>query len=225
VKNAVKLIISLKTKPFMPKSIEITPLKRGLFDGFKKPSSFGLFDLDKFLHENEIKGFEALQSKKIAKDEVTLFYPGSENDVIMPTLMLIAFADFRKAKIVLANAEADIKYAAGLFQQLTHCKKFKQEGNKCTFFFEDRTFEIICHKYDVLQGLPPIGEIDIYFERAFQVFRQSHPEYFPIVKSKLAKGAIVISDFGDILDMEIIETPEEAKALGFYKNFSVFTLS
>ncbi|MBW3018702.1 hypothetical protein KY329_00770 [Candidatus Woesearchaeota archaeon] len=204
----------------MPKSIEIKSLQKALF---AKTTDFSL-KLENFLHPAEIKGFEALKDTKIKKEEIVLFYPGSANDTIMPTLMLVALADFKKAKIVLADPETELDFAAGLFQQLTDCRKFRKKNNSCTFYFNDKTFEIGCHKYDVLQSLP-IEKIDIYFERAFQVFRQGSPEFFPMIKSKLADDALVITDFGDILDMEIIKTPEEAKALGFYKNFSVFTKS
>ena len=196
-------------------NIETKPIKRKFSDRFAKKTAFRV-EASRFLTNEEIKGFEAL---KMDKENISIFYPGSGNDILRPLMLL---GNFKTARIILADKNLDPDMAAGYFSEITGCRNFTKLGNTYSFEFTDRTVMIECHEIDVLLKFPDINDIDVYFERAFQIFRQASPDFFLQVKMKLAKEAKIISDYGDIFGMEKIEVPEEAKAIGFYKNLGVY---
>ncbi len=192
---------------------------------FKKPK----FSLDKgFLAKNEYKdvllAFDKLKQSRIRvdKDEVTLFYPRCSNDIIKPLLLLDALTDFKKARIILADQILISESIAEAFLASTNSRKFRQFKDFQRFSFRDKTIDIFYLEGDILLN-KDLPEFDIYFERAFQLFRKDSVDFIPNIIKKANKGALLITDFLDFnhKSLKKVKFPEELKSIGFYKFFGI----
>ncbi len=191
---------------------------------FKKPK-FTLdndFLKDK-LYEDSLLGFNVLKKSDITlnKKELTLFYPGAANDIIRPLLLLDALANFKQATIILADTHLNSNSVLEMMQNLTNIKKFKKKNNSLTFKFKNKEINFVFKECDILKS--EIPEFDIYFERAFQLFRKDAKEFIPKIIAKANKDALLISDYLDFKDetLKKINFPKELNYIGFYKKSGV----
>lgn len=192
---------------------------------FKKPK----FNINnKFIFENldkySVSAFHKLKQSNIylKKEEISLFYPGCGCDILRPLLLLESFCEFKKANIFFADFFLSPQTFAENFSAITNLNKFKKTKNSHKFKFKDKEFNFFYFECDVLlkQTFP---NFDIYFERAFQLFRKDSLDFIPNIVKNLNKGGFFVSDFVDFKkkSLKIIKIPEEIKNIGFYKNFAV----
>jgi len=196
---------------------------------FKKPE-FTLKDnlISDKLDKSTISAFNKLKQSSISlkKDEITLFYPGCGNDIIRPLFLLYSLSDFKKANIILSDNLLSPSIIADTVSDLTGIKKFKQSADSHIFRFKDKEIRIIYKEGDSLSDKDLLN-FDIFFERAFQLFRKDSIEFIPKIINKLNKGGLFISDFVDFKnkDLKELKFPKEISKIGFYKNFGILRKS
>ncbi len=176
------------------------------------------------LYEDSLLAFNLLKKSKIKlnKKQLTLFYPGSANDIIRPILLLDAISDFQTANIILADQKLSQKFAVETMQNLTNIKKFKKTNNKIKFKFKNKEIKLIFNECDIINE--EIPEFDIYFERAFQLFRKDTKDFIPNIIKKAKKGSLILTDYLDFKHKSLkkINFPKEINSIGFYKQFGGF---
>ena len=67
---------------------------------------------------------------------------------------------------------------------------------------------------------------NVYFERAFELFREEHHDFLPDALQYLTANGLVITDAGLKSPLQEkfarLETTEDIRPLGFYKNLSLY---
>ena len=192
---------------------------------FKKPK-FTLNDnfISDNLDKDTIFAFKKLKesSININKNKITLFYPGCGNDILRPLLLINSLSNFKKANIILSDNLLSPSIIAETISALTGIKKLKEFTDSQRFRFKDKEINIIYQEGDSLFDQNLLN-FDIYFERAFQLFRKDSFDFIPRIINNLNKGGLFISDFIDFKDknLEELNIPKELSYIGFYKNFGI----
>lgn len=190
--------------------------------------------LESMLQEEELAAFRHVPQIVLDKKDVEVFYPGCGLDLVQP--LVYASKMMRNARsitFILADKDITAGDVVSLMLQLTgnhnyRLGKIDERTESASFQFKDKQMRFICKRGDVLSHLP--REIskgyDVYFERAFEIFRNEQPAFIYDALHLLRRGGIVITDAGLnkalTRDMEQIAVLPEAKALGFYKNLSMY---
>ena len=176
------------------------------------------------IYEDVLLAFNKLKQSniKINKDKITLFYPGCSCDIIRPLLLLDSLCNFKKADVILSDQFLSPETIAETMSSLTGIKRFRKTKEKHIFRFKNKTIKIIYKECDSLleKNLP---DFDIYFERAFQLFRKDNDEFIQNIIKRLNKDGLFISDFIDFKnkDLEELKIPKELNSIGFYKKFGI----
>ncbi|MFC1753523.1 hypothetical protein ACFL96_09060 [Thermoproteota archaeon] len=221
------------------KVIIVRKAKRKLLLKLKHMLNKPSFELDKkilseFLHPEELEAAEHLGDAEVSKKELTLFYPGCGLDIVQPLIYSSRIAGKAdKITFILADRDMTANDVVSLMLQLTGNHNYSIKRNDphtetAVFRFKDRTFSFVCKKGNVLESVPK--EIkqgyDVYFERAFELFRENDDLFMPNMISLLNKDGLMITDAGLSRqlskDMEKIKLSPKTKELGFYKNLSMY---
>ena len=189
--------------------------------------------LEEFMHADELEASEHITEGILDKRQLTFFYPGCGLDVVQPLLYALKICSAERINFVFADKDLKADELASLMLQLTDnhnytTKKVDRYTEVAEFFFQDRYISFICKSGDVLTRIPKElkAGYDVYFERAFEIFREENPSFLPDILDHLNKDGIVISDAGlpkEIAkDLEKIKVSPKAKPLGFYKRLSMY---
>ena len=200
-------------------------------------------EVKKNLYPEEFEAYLKLKKifagKKISRKHIVFFYPGSGADVLNPMLYLDALVDWKSAEAI-DFIFVDIDGAAPTFicsmlEKLTGRKpklKFLSDTKaRVTFTFDNTRITLTYILADAVENLPKDARVnfDIYFERAFELFRANAGWFIEFVLGHVSKGGLLISDCGfcrqDLLKKYSFvgfgpkELPLE---LGFYKNLKIY---
>ena len=189
--------------------------------------------LDEFLHVDEIDASEHITEGLLDKERLTFFYPGCGLDVVQPLLYASKICSAEHIRFVFADKDISADEIASLMLQLTdnhnfRVKKIDKNTEVAEFFFQDRDISFICKSGNVLTQIPKELKdgYDVYFERAFEIFREENQSFLPNILDHLNKDGIVISDAGIpkelAKDLEKIKVSPKARPLGFYKRLSMY---
>lgn len=140
-----------------------------------------------------------------------LFYPGCGADVLMPLkYMEILFPRLRKITFVFNDLDNTFgliktilddvgipfkspKISLGYRLDFTF---FRENSNHLQFYWKGILVDLRFIRGNVFQILHQISAFDIYFERAFRIMKDEHPDYENQVYQKLKHNGILISDSG-----------------------------
>lgn len=175
-------------------------------------------------YEEVISAFHSLKISdiKLKKDKISFFYPGCGSDIFKPLLILDSIAEFTEADIFLVDFFLSPESIKENIKYLTRIKKVKEsyiDDRLCQQYkFKDKILNIFYLENDVLK-LEDFPVFDIYFERAFQLFRKDSPEFGKKVIANLNKDGLLISDFIDFpeTDLKKLVIPNNFSEICFYK--------
>ncbi len=188
------------------REIKPTGARKGSFPDERK--------IKEYLFEDEFSALTALVAVPFAKNSASFLYPGCGADVLFPLLyMERLFPQLKEAELTLVDTQDNQKLIETVLDDIG--LPFSRKKNKLHFYWKE-TFVIISFVVDNIFGI--IGSLptfDIYFERAFRIMKDAHPDYEQKIVEKLSPGGILISDSGfQGAKLRKIEVPPELSKYG-----------
>jgi len=204
-----------------PKSNFLLQLKHGI----KKPLCIlNEKMLDDALTEEQKNAIKEIPFL-LNKEKVTMFYPGSGIDLLFPILYLNKITDAKDITIIFADQNIESETIISLMMQLTGIHAYKKKQNKIIFKFKTKKITLIIQKENVFAKLPEeiLEGYDFYFERAFDLFRSSAPDFIKKAIALLNENGFLITDKKITHKyLKQISTREELKVLGFYDELGIY---
>lgn len=174
---------------------------------FKKDFSIDYKRLKKDLEEDfdtykKIKNI--IKPYRINKKEIIIYYPASSFD-FSSIVMLIdcLIKDFQKITIITIEIKDIHMFLKKLAEKYfkTKAKKTIQKNNRSYTLleFKNKDIEIISYINDAIKDKNPKelkNKIDIYFERAFNLFKEDNLSYTKNIASLIKENGFIISDYG-----------------------------
>ncbi len=142
-----------------------------------------------------------------------LFYPGCGADILLPLKYVeILFPRSRNITFIFNDTDNNLGVIKTILDEVGVSFKEKKK-NILQFYWNG----ILVHLkfiqgnvFQIIAGLPPF---DIYFERAFRIMKDEHPEYENQIYQKLNSNGIIISDSGfQQLPLEKMDVSQELSA-------------
>ena len=154
-------------------------------------------------YDSYLKVKEWFNGRRIKKKKLVFYYPGFGGDMLNILAMYDALVSDNN-KIVefilvdITDSHNDV--VAGLKQYTKGVKVVEKKINGkyvITAYFKDKEFRIICHIADAVNFIPPeLSKIDLYYERAFELFRSYNDLLLNKLCSLVNKGGLMITDSG-----------------------------
>jgi len=193
---------------------------------FLKKFSLNYVLLKKFFREEyseylKLKDF--FKDKKINKEKLVFYYPGCGGNISGLLFMYdILVGRNKKANFILVDTRDMFPVILDEIKRYTN-GKVKCKKNRITVYFKDREINIIYRVKNALEFYPS-GNIDVYYERAFEMFRigsKIMERIYPLVN----KNGLMITDhsfeFGKFKD-DFEKIPDVPFNLGLYRNFQIW---
>jgi hypothetical protein len=189
--------------------------------------------------KNDYEGYLKIKKwflgKQIDQNKITIYSPGCGRD--FASLLLIY-----DALISSSNKEAtfvfiDIRdFYDGILYELQKytlgkgpwiVQKVSKNKYKAVAYFKDRVFNIIYYVNDAMSFTPSEIKdgLDIYYERAFEMFRSKEGMMMYQVYKHLKPLGLLISDYGfDFKSQKnnFKKLPKITKQFGLYNNFQIW---
>jgi hypothetical protein len=184
-------------------------------------------------YDSYIKIKDLFKDKLIKKEKVTFYYPGCGWNILHLLLIYDALVsrknkeahfvlvDMRDTHSAISNEIAMHLKGARIVEKVVKGKYIAK------IYFKDRVFKITAYIKSALSFTPPEikSKIDVYYERAFELFRTNDDFFLPRICSLTKKGGLMITDhsfrFGKFKD-RFKKLEEMPKGLGLYPNFQVW---
>ncbi len=141
-----------------------------------------------------------------------LFYPGCGADILLPLKYLeILFPRLRKITFIFNDQDNNLGLIKTILDDVG--VSFKQKKNYLQFYWNGMLVNLTFTQGDIFKIVSHIPSFDIYFERAFRIMKDDHPEYENQIYQKLKNKGILISDSGfQHLPLERVEVSQELSA-------------
>ncbi len=164
---------------------------KGLIKAFPEEAK-----LKKFFFPDDFEQLKNVEARKVSLPaEATLFYPGCGADMLFPLFcteklcllpkkMQLLFIDKEKSLGLLKTVLDDVGISFALTAQ------------GIAFYWKNTLVELIFVQGNVFEKMSEIPAFDVYFERAFRIFKEQEPYYEKKVFEKLNLGGVLISDSG-----------------------------
>ncbi|MEK6950336.1 MAG: hypothetical protein AABX13_01270 [Nanoarchaeota archaeon] len=159
--------------------------------------------------------------------EVSVLYPGSGADLFWPLYYLEhLFPKLEKANLLFVDlypvqeAIRTILDDAGLsFGEEPGKERDGEERKALSFYWKEILVTLTCREgniFEIISTLPSsLPHFNLYFERAFRIMKEPHPDYEQNIVEKLAGGGMVVSDSGfQNTLLRKINIPAELSAYG-----------
>lgn len=170
---------------------------------------------------------------KSQKRKLKIYVPGGGNDITTLLLILDTISD---KSIDLEVVFQEIRdYSDGLIEELKKNTKkpviFLRKTNKKIIvkaIYKNKKIKVIYYLYPVEDFFPIELKkgYDIYYERAFELFRSNSNEFFYNCKKFLNESGIMISDYGFKFNKNDLKNFKKLKnipkAYGLYNNFEIW---
>ncbi len=196
-------------------------------------SSSGLKKESEDIYNSFLKIKGVLSPKRFSKEDIWMYHAGARTDLLSSLALYDAFIEKNKT---LNMVLLDIRdFSDFIIPELKACtsksiisSKKSEKKTMITAKFRDRTFNIIYYTKDFNTFFPHelCNNIDIYHERAFELFRRDHPEAMKKVYENLNIGGFLISDrdfeFTKEYKDKFISIDNIPKDFGFYGKFQIW---
>lgn len=164
--------------------------------------------------------------KPIPKSSVTIYYPGSADDIA--SILMLCDALFGKKTKKISIVMLDIRdFSDGIVKQLKQFTKPwlvyypPKEAKVIEAFYRDKTLRISFYIRDAERLPPEVKDgIDIYYERAFEIFRSNTTALTQVLRHMKPYG-LVMSDYGFPRIKGFKPLKGIPKKLGLYENFQI----
>lgn len=175
---------------------------------------------------------EIFKDQKLKKDRIVLFNPGAGGDVINPLLFVDALTECRQLDMFFVDDRFYYQFILQGLEEVIDDFKYDisvSAGKAVIKFRLNKTkVNLVYLGEDVFKNLPKDIEngFDVYFERAFRLFREDQIRQMSYIFGRLRKGGFVISDWG--FNKNITEKHSLAKMgnlprnFGIYKNLTIY---
>jgi hypothetical protein len=163
------------------------------------------------------------------RKEIIIYNPGGGSDITTLLLLLDTFTNkYTNLKIIIQEIR---DYSDGIIEELKKftvkpviCKNKNKNKIFISAFYKNKTIEIVYY-LEPIENLFPIElkkGYDIYYERAFELFRSNNNEFFYNCKKHLILNGLMISDYGFNFDKNNIKCFKKItripKEYGLYNN-------
>lgn len=186
-------------------------------------------DLDEDF-ESYLKLKDILKEKQFRKD-ISIYYPGYGGDMLGLVTMIDLFARRSKnIRIIVTDIHSGtaimLPLAKRYFKAFNKRMIVEKRKHILRLYFKDKTIEIIAYNRNAFSFFPEelIKGIDIYYERAFNLFRESELEFQELISRKIRKDGLIVADHPFRIrhhekKFKVLNVP---KNFGFYKKFCIY---
>jgi len=170
--------------------------------------------IQQYLFPDEYQNLSLLTSlpeRGFPKNPV-LFYPGCGADILMPLHYLeILFPSVQNITFIFNDVDNNLGLIKTILDDVgVH---FREKKNNLQFYWNSILIDLQFIQGNVFQILPKIPSFDVYFERAFRIMKDDHPEYENRIYQKLNSNGLLISDSGfQHLPLEKMKVSQELSA-------------
>jgi len=144
----------------------------------------------------DYKNLELLKNvQTFDMQEPILLYPGCGVDILFPLHYLeTLFPETKKARFLFVDVDPNLQTIKTILDDVgIH---FEEKKNAIRFYWKQKLITLIFIQGNIDNVLEALPSIDIYFERAFRIMRDSIINYENKIINKLSNNAIIISDSG-----------------------------
>jgi len=170
--------------------------------------------IQQYLFPDEYQNLSLLTSlpKRGFPKNPVLFYPGCGADILMPLHYLeILFHSVQNITFIFNDIDNNLGLIKTILDEVGI--SFKEKKDFLQFYWNDHLIDLQFFQGNVFQILPQIPSFDIYFERAFRIMKDDHPQYENQIYRKLNPKGILISDSGfQHLPLEKMKVSQELSA-------------
>ncbi|MEK6905285.1 MAG: hypothetical protein AABX24_02685 [Nanoarchaeota archaeon] len=142
-----------------------------------------------------------------------LFYPGCGADILLPLKYVeILFPRLRNVTLIFNDTDNNLGIIKTILDEVGISFKEKKK-NLLQFYWNGILVHLKFIQGNVFQIIIDLLPFDIYFERAFRIMKDEHPEYENQIYQKLNSNGILISDSGfQHLPLEKVDVSQELSA-------------
>lgn len=142
-----------------------------------------------------------------------LFYPGCGADILMPLKYVeILFPRLRNITFIFNDTDNNLGVIKTILDEVGVSFKEKKK-NILQFYWNEILVDLKFIRGNVFQIITSLPPFDIYFERAFRIMKDEHPEYENQIYQKLNSNGVIISDSGfQHLPLEKVDVSQELSA-------------
>ncbi len=127
--------------------------------------------------------------------KASMLYPGAGVDILFPLLYVEhLFPALQQVELVLVDIDENRTVIKTILDDIGI--SFAEEKQGIAFYWRGKLINVKFMVGDIFRLLPTLPRFDIYFERAFRIMKEDHPDYEHKVVEKLNASGIVISDSG-----------------------------
>lgn len=178
----------------------------------------------------KIKDF--FKQNKLKKDKITFVNLGAGGDIINPLLFTDALIKAKEITFLFYDPRFYYHFMIEALKDIVDNFKYKLKFDKNTalirFKLNNTKFNLIYSSQDAFAKMPSEFKkgFDVYYERAFRLFRDDQDLFMFLLFEKLNKGGIAITDWGfnkPVLEKNRLEKiqnlPED---FGIYKKLKIY---
>ncbi len=142
-----------------------------------------------------------------------LFYPGCGADILLPLKYVeILFPRLRNITFIFNDIDNNLGIIKTILDEVGISFKEKKK-NLLQFYWNGILVHLKFIQGNVFQIITDLPPFDIYFERAFRIMKDEHPEYENQIYQKLNSNGVLISDSGfQHLPLEKADVSQELSA-------------
>lgn len=188
---------------------------------FSKP--YFKIDFDSIHFGQEAKSLHSQLTKfQVPDEDVVIVSAGAGLDSQRP--LILANSLYPKAKkitLIMVDIQDNFYSSISGIQSLTNSFIYKNDSITASFHFKDKSVFLVYVRSNVSSWINSFQDpIDIYFERAFEIFREKDPNYWNCLR-KLAPNFIAVDK--ELPGLNATEIAKQ-KNFGFYPDFRVFKI-
>ena len=183
-------------------------------------------------YETYLKLKEEFKDKKLKKDKIVFFNPGAGGDIINPLLFIDALLECKELELIFMDPRFYYQFVLEELKEVIENFKYsiKLDNNTAIIKFKLNSTKVnlIYSGKDAFEKIPDEirNGFDVYYERAFDLFRDTENLYMSIVFEKMNQGGIAITDYGfnkPITEKNNLQKIENIpKNFGIYKNLTIY---
>ena len=172
------------------------------------------------------------KDKAYGKSNLRIYHPGCGSDMASIIMFMDAFLD-DKTKMVEVICLDNRDFFEGLITQLKHYApgawfsySNRKDASQVDVYYLNRKIRLIFYLSDANFFVPKevIEGIDIYFERAFEIFRSGSEPTFRRILQNVRPNGLIISDYG-FSPSEVkgfVKLKKIPKKFGLYSNLQIW---
>ena len=169
---------------------------------------------------------------KLKKDKITFFNPGAGGDIINPILFIDALTEAKELELIFFDPRFYYMFVIEGLKEIIDNFKYNIKLNNSTavikFKINKTKYNLVYIGRDAFARIPDEikAGFDIYYERAFRLFRDDQNLYMALVFEKMNPGGLAITDWGfnkPVLEKGNLKKIDNLpKDFGIYKNLTIY---